>query len=204
MKQGLLVLSLFGLLLTGCKKEPYIVKSTLQVDQAFEVKHDNGKMVRLNEGAYPTDLNINNSRVKATLKTADKNSVVFRLLLPKSVKIPTNGTLELTPTQSGQPFHTTVAVKTEVTNGSRQRDLENCTVTFQDYECRVVGNPPPSECYPVTRTRWGRRTVEFYVRSYHREIQAVMTPANESAASATIEGTRVDSERIYTGEGMCY
>lgn len=204
MKQSLLIFSLFGLLLTGCKKEPYIVKSTLQVDQAFEVKHDNGKMVRLNEGAYPTDLNINNARVKATLKTADKKSVVFRLLLPKNVKIPTNGTLDLSPAQSGQPFQTSVAVKTDVSNGPRQRDLEDCTTTYQDYECYVVGNPPHSVCSPVTRTRWGRRTVEFYVRSYHREIQAVITPVNQSTASATIEGTRVDSERIYTGEGMCY
>lgn len=204
MKQGILIFSLFGLLLTGCKKEPYIVKSSLQVDQTFEVKHDNGKIVRLNPGEYPTDLNINTARVKATLKTADKSNVVFRLVLPKSVKIPTNGTIDLTPAQSGQPFQTSVAVKTEVSNGARQRDFEDCTTTYQDYECTVTGNPPHSVCYPVSRTRWGHRTVEFFVRSYHREIRAVITPVNQTTAAAKIEGSRVDSERIYTGEGMCY
>lgn len=204
LKQSLLLVSLLGLMLTGCKKEPYIVKSTLEVDQAFEVKHDNKKIVRLNPGSYPTDLNINTGRVKATLKTADKSSVVFRLLLPKSVKVPTNGSIELTSQQSGQPFHTTVNVKTEITNGELRRELENCSVNFQDYECYVTGNPPHSVCVPVTRTRWGRRTVEYYVRSYHRNIEALISPAKQEAALAKIEGSRVDAERIYTGEGMCY
>ncbi len=189
-------------MLTGCKKEPYIVKSNLEVKQSFDVKTDKSEVVSLNPGVYPTDLNINSSRVKAKIKTLNKE-VVFRLKLPKKIVLPTNGTLELTAEQSGQPFHTTVHVKTDVRKGDLQRDLENCTVMEHVHECYVTGNPPHQVCRYVPRDRWGRKTVEFYVRSYHRQIQAILSPAGDSG-SAEVLGSRVDSERVYTREGYCY
>ncbi len=202
MKNSLIILSTIGLMLTGCKKEPYIVKSNLEVKQSFEVKTDGSDVVSLNPGSYPADLNINSSRVKAKVKTLNKD-VVFRLKLPKKIVLPTNGTLELTAEQSGQPFHTTVHVTTEIRKGEVQRDLENCTVTEHVHECYVAGNPPTHVCRYVPRDRWGRKSVEFYTKSYHREIHAVLKPTDEASA-AEILGSRVDSERIYTRDGYCY
>lgn len=202
LKYSIVLISTLGLLLAGCKKEPYIVKSNLEVKQSFDVKTDGSEVVSINPGLYPTDLNINSSRVKAKIKTLNKE-VVFRLKLPKKIVLPTNGTLELTSEQSGQPFHTTVHVKTDVKRGELQRDLENCSVFEHVQECYVAGNPPTHVCRFAPRERWGRKPVEYYLRSYHRQIQAILNPTGETG-SAEILGSRVDSERVYTREGHCY
>jgi hypothetical protein len=200
MKVHFILISLLAITLSGCKKEPYIVKSTLEVDQALEVKDDNSKMIRFNTGSYPTDLNINSSRVKATVKTAANKSVTFRIKLPKNIKIPDNGTLELTPAQSGQAFLTSVTVKTEITDGPSRREFEDCFTSR--HECWVVGNPPVTQC--GTRDNFGRRSVEYFVRSYARNFEALLTPAQATTASANIVGDRTDRERIYTYQGICF
>lgn len=197
----LLLLPFCGLILSGCKKEPYIVKSTLTVADTFQVKNDNAELVNLNSGDYPVDLNINSSRAKVSLKTADKK-VTFRLILPKNIKFPTNGQLVLSSAQSKQPFDTIVDVKTTVQDSRPRMDVENCQTYRNDYECTTTGNPPQSVCYPVNRPIWGRKQVEYIVRSYNREIKAALSAADKKLAQ--IEGARVDSERIYTYEGMCF
>lgn len=199
MNKSILLLTFCGLILSGCKKEPYIIKSNLTVVDTLQVKNDNSEVVNLTLGDYPADLNINSSRVKVSLKTAEKKQT-FRLILPKNIKFPTNGQLVLSSAQSKQPFDTIVDVKTTVEDSRPRTDLENCQTTRQDYECNVVGNQ--NVCYPVNRPIWGRKQVEYFVRSYNREINAALSMAGKSLAH--IEGSRVDSERIYTYEGMCY
>ena len=203
MTQKIFLSLIFAIALAGCKNEPYIVKSTLEIKQNLPIKDDNARSINLTPGNYPADLNINSSRVKVTVKTASKNNVTFRLKLPKNMKLPTNGTLELTSAQSGQAFNTNVNVTTQIENGPKKREYENCTVEYTDYDCFPIGNPPRTICQPVTRTRWGRRDVEYYLRNYHRTIEAQLVGTDNSTL-AQINGSRVDSERVYTREGFCY
>ncbi len=201
MNKSILLLTFCGLILSGCKKEPYVVKSNLTVVDTLQVKNDSSEIVNLTQGDYPADLNINSSRVKVSVKTAEKKQT-FRLILPKNIKFPSNGQLVLSADQSKQPFDTVVDVKTTVEDSRPRTELENCHTTRPDYECTVMGNPPQSVCYPVNRDVWGRRQVEYVIRSYNREIKAALSAAGKNLAH--IEGARVDSERIYTYEGMCY
>lgn len=187
---------------SGCKKEPYIIKSNLEVSNSFELKNDNSVLVKLNPGTYPVDLNINSSRVKAQIKTASSSKTTFRLKLPKGTQLPVNGSLVLSPEQSGQPFQTTVDVKTEIEKSERVRGFENCTRFETIQECYTVGNPPQTVCHPVNRQSWGKKSVEYFVRSSHRSI--VVSLAGTTGSDARITGSRVDSEKVYTYEGICF
>jgi hypothetical protein len=204
MNKGLIAVTAVSLLMMGCKNEPYIVKSTLKVNQTLNIKAmTKPTSVNLNAGEYPTSLDINNARIKATVSSANSKAVTFQLLLPKKTVIPTNGTLSLTSKQSGQPFDTTIVVQTAIQNGADTRQIESCTVDYTDYECGVGGYPPHTICQPVMRTRWGSHLVEYHTRTYNRQVHASLLVAGANEPAATIEGARVDSEKVYTRNDIC-
>lgn len=187
---------------TGCKKEPYVFQSSLKVEKAFIIKTDTPEKITLNQGDYPATLNINSTRAKITVQTASGKNTSFRLRLPEKIKLPSNGRLTLSAEQTGQPFETVVDIKTDVSQSGTKREFENCTVQETDSVCGVVGNPPQTICQPITRTRWGQRQVEYFEKSYHRQIIATLSAEGQNSAQLT--GSRVDREIIYLYQGMCF
>lgn len=203
LKNGVLFLGLLFLLgLTGCVEMTF--KGTLKVDQVLKVKNIKNRMINLNPGSYSSELQVSSKAVDVVVPVSNKEKQTFRLNIPKGMEIPDNGSFELTPAQSGQPFLLKANVKTEIREKPPRRDVESCTYERWETICTPNQNGQMT-CVQRPVTVWGRRLVTYIDRQFRRELVAELFDSEKvDVKLATNQGLNITSQRLYLEQGMCY
>lgn len=127
--------------------------------------------------------------------------IVFKL--PKGTPIPKNGGRQLIPAQlSGQSYDLLADVIVDVTRSAERNDFEQCSepYTYEDCSCDVAGQ---IQC--TTRTTYlnGEKDVSYYFVYTKRDVQIDFLKPGAQNSSGRFNGTRTDSEKVYTYKGRC-
>lgn len=204
-----MLISSVVLFLVSCRE----ISGTLEVNQPFTAivnkkcswnpfkSCDPTKKVEIPAGNYNATVDFSSkTEIKIEMKAnAYKETIILKR--PKNFEFPQNGPFQLTQAQVNQGFDISGQVNTTVWDSPLQRQNESCSYTIQDWVCQPDGTGKPN-CGYVSRSVWGQRYVEFYDRNTTREMHADLIEAQKSVAR--FDGSKTDSEKIYTFTSICH
>lgn len=138
-------------------------------------------------------------------KAGKNNNPVAYFKVPKSKKIPKgNGTLTLTPQESGQPYALEAIWTTQTTDGPEQWRSETCQYRVPETICYPDHRGRRTRC--EIRDRWvmGWRDVRFFDRVYDQQVEfGLFDPQQIELNAASFAAATSFVERVYVYQGIC-
>lgn len=199
MKKIILAVSTL-LFLTAC--DPF--EGILSVKEAFVVKSkekDKFVNVTLPSGDLGAKFKMpSKTEIQIETKIAGKKKTL-KLILPKKLAVPDNGTFSLPAADLGQSFGANGTAVTHVTDGGIQQGYESCTYQRREVRC-TTNNKGQTICRDYWITYNGRQFTEYFIRNTHKTINVSFEKDNN--VLATFGGEKRFSEKFIRHQGQCY
>lgn len=205
------LLSLLGLI--GCDpvEGDLVVKESLQIKKVVEPCNDYSancfnqeERQTIEPGGYDMKMDVESKKVLSLAISKKWALYKLELKIPDSKYIPSTGELSLSSNESGQPFDFKMKSQTDVSETAIQQGSESCTESIQTEVCYVVpGTPPRQKCELKWVTAKGMQYVEFYYRTTQQRVSAVFSKISSDQVLASYDGSRSDSQKIYTRKDRC-
>lgn len=216
MKLKLITLPLLTLGFVACQP----LKGPLQVSESFQILTKDNKVVQVPRGTFNTDFKYNENKREVEIKVKKLNGKdqTMKFRVPPSINIPTTGgRFRLEGREINQEFDMTGLVTYQVNESESRRDRESCNYTQRERICetrrvcpeQIPGRPRrpcrnENYCYDVDRTIYGRREIEYYVRTTYQALEATFTAARTNRGLARLSADKTTNETIRTYVGRCY
>ncbi len=205
MKNLVMVSALF-LFLVSCKE----ISGTLTVHENFAAmvnkkcgwfeSCDPNRKLEIPSGNYLSTIDFGSkTEIKIEMKAnAYKETIILKR--PKNFEFPENGSFQLTKAQSNQLFDVSGEVKTRVQDSESKKANESCSYMVDDYIC-YPDTSGQVQCGYQSRTVWGYRFVEYFDRTTTKDLFANLLEGQRTLAQ--FNGTRVETEKVYTFTSIC-
>lgn len=186
----------------GCKTN---FDGAIKINQKMTVKlkKDYGTVA---PGTYASTIKFS-SKKKAVLEikvngSGGKNPEL-PIAIPRSEELPEyNGPISWRAEEIGQTFDVEGSLNTVVTDTERRRGTETCQERIPYRECYT-----DPQGRPVCRDGWrdatGSRVIDYYDRTYDRNVKLTLLDPKKGAVLAGLSGKNVQTERIVLSQGMC-
>lgn len=188
------------LLFAGACKE---VKGLLTIDETITLK-GNEERQSFEPGSYDVELDIGQRRVALKFNSSDDRSEnsKYRFYYPDDFDMPDAGeTAFISSKDSKQPYDLRIAVDEEVFRSDIRHDYESCTYTRNVRRCHYRHGRPM--CRWETETAYGRRYVEFVLKTTDTYYTAMLSHPNTTETVASFEGNEQDYKREYVYVDHC-
>lgn len=181
------------------------VKETLTAKKKAGFLNLKTKIITINPGLYKAELKVNNQNNFSLKLESGEDKINLPIISKEDVKIPANGDFKVASAQIEQPFDVAGSITTDITYSDRFREMESCTITREERQCRRIceANRCEPVCEVVTISYPGRRPVEYHYRYTERNITVNLQKASEERSLATFTGRHNDTDRITDFTGIC-
>ncbi len=127
----------------------------------------------------------------------------IKLMVPKNLELPDNGSMSLPAGMTGQPFDVFVRVATTVERSQTYREWQSCRYEVRERYC-YIDNQGHQRCEYRYVTRWGNQDVEYYFRETTKDVRVNLGSNNEVEALANFYSLKQWRDKVVTWEGRCY
>ncbi len=185
-------------LLSGCKTR---VEGQLNVTKDIKLRAFSGEKHNIAVGTYTADLSPNGSERIALRLNNDKNER-FNFAIPSDVKIPDNGTLNLTSAQVNQAADVNINVVTVVTKSDIREEMTSCTYQMPVQRCY----PTPGggvQCSIYYETVFGQQWERFYNVITTKDLTLNLSEPAATESSAQFIGSSQTFRRVILGQSPC-
>ncbi len=196
------------LIVAACKTE---VSTVLQLNQTVSLYSDkrigNDRVpVKIPAGQHSAIAKLESNKIR--LVVSDVGSTGFTFNIPRGMKLPaTNGSIELKPIDSAQPYLLRLQVSTEYEDTSPTRTTESCTLPRVKEVCDTVYDPTEKKdryvCNNQTVYESGTVEVEYHYRIETTDYLGELLTSN-SQPIGNIKGSKSKSDTVYDYRGECY